>query len=178
MTDIKDSSAAADSEFSKKAAARVEPILKYLDTGDTIVDKEKISELFVKLWEYEGGEKLDAGTQRLTTLALFMYVSHSVLEDYNIRIDRAREHITQALHEWMKPELEHLSKRAKIILMIVLPGNISCPTLKKSTIQNGTSKLKNVGSLSFLSVLVGPITSKPPVSLIKYHGRPERITWI
>ena len=113
MTDIKDSSAAADSEFSKKAAARVEPILKYLDTGDTIVDKEKISELFVKLWEYEGGEKLDAGTQRLTTLALFMYVSHSVLEDYNIRIDRAREHITQALHEWMKPELEKALAKEK-----------------------------------------------------------------
>ena len=106
MTEIKDTSTAADSELSKKAAAHVEPILKYLDTGDIIVDKKKISELFVKLWEYEGGEKLDAGAQRLTILALFMYASHNTLEDYNIRIDRARQHIIQALHEWMKPELE------------------------------------------------------------------------
>jgi len=106
MTDVKDSSPSTDSEFSKKAAAHVEPILKYLDTGDTIVDKEKITELFVKLWEYEDGENLDAGSQRLTILALFIYTSHNILEDYNIRVDRAREHITQALHEWMKPELE------------------------------------------------------------------------
>ena len=113
MTDIKDSSAAADSEFSKKAAAHVEPILKYLDTGDTIVDKEKITELFVKLWEYEDGEKLHADVQRLTTLALFMYTSHNILEDHNIRIDRAREHITQALHEWMKPELEKAMTKEK-----------------------------------------------------------------
>lgn len=104
MTDIKDSS--TDSEFSKKATARIEPILKYLDTGDTIIDKEKISELFVKLWQYEDGEKLDAEVQRLTTIGLFIYTSHNILEDYNIRIDRAREHITQAFHEWMKPELE------------------------------------------------------------------------
>ena len=68
MTDIKDSSTAADSEFSKKAAAHVEPILKYLETGDTIVDKEKISELFVKLWDNECGEQLDADTQRLTNI--------------------------------------------------------------------------------------------------------------
>ena len=106
MTDIKDSSIATDDEFSKKAAAHVEPLLNYLDTGDTIVDKKKIVELFVKLWQYEGGEKLDAHVQRLTTLALFMYASHNILEDHNIRIDRARKYITQALHEWMKPELE------------------------------------------------------------------------
>ena len=97
---------AADSEFYKKAAAHVEPILQYLDTGDTIVNKEKIVELFVKLWDNECGEQLDADTQRLTTLALFMYTSHNILEDHNIRIDRARQHIIQALHEWMKPKLD------------------------------------------------------------------------
>ena len=106
MNDIKADSAAAESESSKKAAMHVEPILEHLDTGDTIIDKEKILELFVKLWEYEGGEKLDTDVQRLTTLALFMYTAHNVLEDYNIRIDRARECIIKALHQWMKPELE------------------------------------------------------------------------
>jgi len=106
MTDIKTDSAAAESESSKKAAMHVEPILEYLDTGDTVIDKEKILELFVKLWEYEGGENLDTDVQRLTTLALFMYTAHNVLEDYNIRIDRSRQHITHALHEWLKPEME------------------------------------------------------------------------
>jgi len=106
MTDNKDSETTTDSEFSKKATAHIEPILKYLDTEDVAVEKDKIKELFAKLWEYEDGEKLDAATQRLTILALFMYSTHNVLEDYNIRIDRARQYITHALHEWVKPEME------------------------------------------------------------------------
>ena len=106
MTDNKDSETTTDSEFSKKATAHIEPILKYLDTEDVAVEKDKIKELFAKLWEYEDGEKLDAATQRLTILALFMYSTHNVLEDYNIRIDRARQYISHALHEWVKPEME------------------------------------------------------------------------
>ena len=106
MADNKDSETTTDSEFAKKAAAYIEPILKHLDTEDVIVEKDKITELFVKLWEYEGGEKLDAPTQRLTVLALFIYTTHNVLEDYNIRIDRARQYITHALKEWLKPEME------------------------------------------------------------------------
>ena len=106
MADNKDSETTTDSEFAKKVAAYIEPILKHLDTEDVIVEKDKITELFVKLWEYEGGEKLDAATQRLTILALFMYTAHNVLEDYNIRIDRARQYITHALQEWLKPEME------------------------------------------------------------------------
>ena len=106
MADNKDSETTTDSEFAKKVAAYIEPILKHLDTEDVIVEKDKITELFVRLWEYEGGEKLDAATQRLTILALFMYTTHNVLEDYNIRIDRARQYITHALQEWLKPEME------------------------------------------------------------------------
>ena len=106
MNDNKDSETTTDSEFSKKSAAHIEPILKYLDTEDVAVDKDKIIELFIKLWEYENGEKLDAATQRLTILALFMYTTHNVLEDYNIRIDRARQYIIHALNEWVKPEIE------------------------------------------------------------------------
>ncbi len=80
MTDNKDSETTTDSEFSKKAAAHIEPILKHLDTEDVAVEKDKIKELFAKLWEYEDGEKLDAATQRLTILALFMYSTHNVLD--------------------------------------------------------------------------------------------------
>ena len=106
MTENNENVTATDSEFAKKAAARVEPMLKHLDTEDVIIEKEKITALFVKLWEYEDGENLKPETQYLTTIALFMYTTHNILDDYNIRIDRARTYITQALHDWMKPELE------------------------------------------------------------------------
>ena len=106
MADNKDSETTLNSDFIQKAAKYIEPILEHLDTGDVVVEKEKITELFAKLWEYEDGEKLDPPTQRLTVLALFIYASHNVLEDYNIRIDRARQYITHALYKWLKPEME------------------------------------------------------------------------
>ena len=43
MTDNKDSETTTDSEFAKKVAAYIEPILKHLDTEDVIVDKDKIT---------------------------------------------------------------------------------------------------------------------------------------
>ena len=101
-----DKSTTTNSEFAKKAAARVEPILKHLDTEDIIIEKEKISELFVELWEYEDGENLKPETQRLTTIALFIYTTHNILDNYNIRINSARTYIIEALRAWMKPELE------------------------------------------------------------------------
>jgi hypothetical protein len=106
MTDNEDSENITDTEFAKKASAYIEPILKYLDTEDIIIDNERIIELFVKLWEYEDGEHLDAATQKLTILGLFIYTTHNVLEDYNIRIDRARQYITHALYEWVKPNMD------------------------------------------------------------------------
>ena len=51
MADNKDSETTTDSEFAKKAAAYIEPILKHLDTEDVIVEKDKFTELFVKLWD-------------------------------------------------------------------------------------------------------------------------------
>ncbi len=74
-----DKSTTTNSEFAKKTAARVEPILKHLDTEDIIIEKEKISELFVELWEYEDGENLKPETQRLTTIALFIYITHNII---------------------------------------------------------------------------------------------------
>ena len=101
-----DKSTTTNSEFAKKTAARVEPILKHLDTEDVVIEKEKISELFVELWEYEDGENLKPETQRLTTIALFIYTTHNILDNYNIRINSARTYIIEALRAWMKPELE------------------------------------------------------------------------
>jgi len=113
MTENKDSEISIDLESTQKAAAYIEPILKYLDTEDVLIEKDKITELFVKLWEYENGEKLDNATQRLTIIALFIYTAHNVLEDYNIRIDRSRQYISHALHEWVKPEMEKLATDEK-----------------------------------------------------------------
>jgi hypothetical protein len=106
MTENKESATAADSDFAKKATAHLDPILEHLETEEVVIDKEKISELFVKLWEYEDGEKLEPATQRLTIIGLFMYASHNVLDDYNIRINRARKFITQALRGWMKSDMD------------------------------------------------------------------------
>ena len=113
MTENKDSEISIDLESTQKAAAYIEPILKYLDTEDVLIEKDKITELFVKLWEYENGEKLDSATQRLTIIALFIYTAHNVLEDYNIRIDRSRQYISHALHEWVKPEMEKVAADEK-----------------------------------------------------------------
>ena len=113
MTENKDSEISTDSESAQKAAAYIEPILKHLDTEDVLIEKNKITELFVKLWEYENGEKLDSATQRLTIIALFIYTAHNVLEDYNIRIDRSRQYISHALHEWVKPEMEKVATNEK-----------------------------------------------------------------
>ncbi|NIQ03620.1 MAG: hypothetical protein GWM98_27455, partial [Nitrospinaceae bacterium] len=90
----------------KSALSRLDPILEHLNVEGTEVDKDKIRDLFVKLWEYEEGETLNPETQYLTTLALFMYITHNVLDDYNIRLDRAREMITEALRAWQKPEID------------------------------------------------------------------------
>ena len=113
MTENKDSEISTDSESVQKAAAYIEPILKHLDTEDVLIEKDKITELFVKLWEYENGEKLDSATQRLTIIALFIYTAHNVLEDYNIRIDRSRQYISHALHEWVKPEMGKVAANEK-----------------------------------------------------------------
>jgi len=113
MTDNKEGATAADSDFAKKAAAHIEPILEHLETEEVVIDKEKIVELFVKLWEYEDGEKLDPATQKLTIIGLFMYASHNILDDYNIRIDRARKFIIAALHDWIKPDLEKTIAKEK-----------------------------------------------------------------
>lgn len=95
-----------ETDYSQKAAAHVEPLLSHLNVEGTEVDPAQIRDLFIKMWEFENGENLDPVTQQLTKIALFMYVSHNILDDFNIRLDRARNMIVQALEAWMKPELE------------------------------------------------------------------------
>lgn len=94
------------SELEQKIGERLDPILAHLKVADIDVDKDKIRTDFIKLWEYEDGENLSEEEQFLTTVASFIYVTHNNLDDYNIRIDRARDYITDALRAWVIPEIE------------------------------------------------------------------------
>ena len=110
---IENAASQPDQEFARKARERVEPLLTHLDTGDHEIEKDKIKTHFIQLWEFEDGENLSPEDQYLTTIALFMYTSHNHLDDANIRIDKARELITQALASWMKPELDKIISAEK-----------------------------------------------------------------
>lgn len=92
-----------------KASERVDPLLNHLSVEGTNFDKTKIRSLFIDLWEFEDGDNLPPEKQFLTTIALFIYTSHNILDDYNIRLDRARKAITQAIEAWQKPQLEKMT---------------------------------------------------------------------
>jgi|GEM_PF-526139 len=91
-----------------KIGDRVDPILNHLTVEGTDFDKSRIRDLFISLWSYENGDEQSSVDQFLTTIALFIYASHNILEEYNIRIDRVRQAITHALEAWQKPELDKM----------------------------------------------------------------------
>ena len=81
----------------ESAGQRVDPILEHLQVEDTEVDKALIRKRFIDIWEYEKGDDLDDEEQYLTTVAAFIYNAHNVLDDANIRMDKARMAIIVAL---------------------------------------------------------------------------------
>jgi len=89
-------------------ASRVDPILQHLNVAETEIDKARIRALFADLWKFEKGDTLPPDEQFLTTIGLFMYTSHNILDDYNVRIDRARNYITQALATWQQAERDEM----------------------------------------------------------------------
>ncbi|MBI4389834.1 MAG: L-2-amino-thiazoline-4-carboxylic acid hydrolase [Nitrospinae bacterium] len=94
------------SEMEQKAAVRVDPILERLSVPNAEIDKNKIRNLFGKMWVFDNVDALSPDEQFLYTVGLFIYYAHNVLDDYNIRIDPAREAITRALREWQSAKLE------------------------------------------------------------------------
>ncbi len=90
------------------AESRVNPLLDHLNVEGAEVDKSKIRDLFIQLWDFEDAENLSPENQYLTTVGLFIYTSHNILDDHNIRMDRIRQAITQAFEQWKKPELEKM----------------------------------------------------------------------
>ena len=97
----------------EKAGKRVDPILKYLDVENTEVDKNVIREKFIDIWEYENGNSLSKEEQHMTLIASFIYNAHNVMDEANIRIDKARASITSALSKWTEPNRAKLIEKEK-----------------------------------------------------------------
>ena len=100
-------------ETRKNAGKRVDPILEYLDVENTEVDKSIIRKRFIDIWEYENGDNLSEEEQYMTLVAAFIYNAHNVMDEANIRIDRAREAIIAALSKWTLPNREKLIEKEK-----------------------------------------------------------------
>lgn len=100
-------------ETVQKASGRIEPILAHLKVVEADVDLDKIRSHFDQLWEYEKGDELEPEEQYLTTIGLFIYTAHAVLDDYNINLKRARDHITQAFRGWRKAEIDSMMAAEK-----------------------------------------------------------------
>jgi hypothetical protein len=92
---------------------RVDPILEHLDVGDAEVDKELIRNKFIDIWEYDKADELNDEQQFLTTVACFIYNTHNVLDDSNVRMDKARVMIVSALAGWKQAERDKMIEQEK-----------------------------------------------------------------
>ena len=100
-------------EAREKTGKRVDPILKYLDVENTEVDKSVIREKFIDIWEYENGDNLSEEEQHMTLIACFIYNAHNVMDEANLRIDKARAAIISALSKWTEPNRAKLIEKEK-----------------------------------------------------------------
>ena len=103
----------ARTETRENAGKRVDPILEHLDVENTEVDKSIIRKRFIDIWEYENGDNLSEEEQYMTLVAAFIYNAHNVMDEANIRIDRAREAIIAALSKWTLPNREKSLEKEK-----------------------------------------------------------------
>ena len=92
---------AARSEAAEELCQKINPFLENLNIEGVDIDKEKIRNQFVQLWEYENGDSLEGEELHLTIIALFIYCSHLMLDDSNINVKRSREFIAEALRATM-----------------------------------------------------------------------------
>ena len=100
-------------ETRESAGQRVDPILNHLDVGDAEVDKDLIRNKFIDIWEYDKADELEDEEQFMTTVACFIYNAHNVLDDANVRIDRARAMIISALAAWKQTERDKMIEQEK-----------------------------------------------------------------
>ena len=90
----------------QSAGSRVDAILSHLKIAEAEI--EKIRDPFIKAWEMEKGDEVSPENQFLTTVALFIYYAHNVLDDCHVGMDAARTLITAALRDWLAPELNKM----------------------------------------------------------------------
>ncbi len=100
-------------ETKENIGKRVDPILEFLEVENAEIDKNIIRKRFIDIWEYENGDTLSEGEQYLTLVASFIYNAHNVLDEANVRMDKARAAITSALREWTKPGRAELIEKEK-----------------------------------------------------------------
>jgi hypothetical protein len=101
------------SQTRESIGKRVDPILEHLEVEADDFEKNHIRDRFIGIWEYEDGDKLDEEEQYLTTVAVFIYNAHNVLDESNIRMDRARTAIIAALAAWRKSERDKMIEQEK-----------------------------------------------------------------
>ncbi|MFQ5481795.1 MAG: L-2-amino-thiazoline-4-carboxylic acid hydrolase [Nitrospinaceae bacterium] len=92
---------------------RVQPFFDLLKVDGVKPDDAALRDHFNRLWQYEKADALPEDEQFLTTIGLFIYTAHLLLDDNNINTLRAREHINKALTEWKRPETEKQVAREK-----------------------------------------------------------------
>ena len=97
----------------ENAGKKVDPILEYLDVENTEVDKSVIRKRFIDIWTYDNADSLSEEEQYMTLVAAFIYNTHNVMDEANIRIDKARAAITAALSKWTQPKWEKLIEKEK-----------------------------------------------------------------
>jgi hypothetical protein len=76
---------------------RIDPVLDNLNIEGVELNKEQFRDAFIQLWNYEEGDQKDEEEQYLLTVGIFIYTAHNILDNYNIRIDKARRFLVDAL---------------------------------------------------------------------------------
>jgi hypothetical protein len=100
-------------ETRENIGKRVDPILEFLQVDNADFDKNIVREKFIDIWQYENGDDLSEEEQYMTLVACFIYNAHNVMDDANIRMDKAQAAIIAALSKWTLPKREKLIEQEK-----------------------------------------------------------------
>ena len=114
MSEEKENNQDTDQTITREnTGKRVDPILEHLIVENSDFDKNTIRKRFIDIWEYENGDTLSEEEQYMTLVACFIYNSHNVLDEANVRLDKARAAIILALSKWSLPKREKLIEKEK-----------------------------------------------------------------
>ncbi len=103
---MEDNANTNDPQTSTIAKERIDAILAHLDVPGVEINKDLISERFCQMWDFDEGDTLEPDIQLLTTIGLFIYYAHIILDEANVKVDKAREPIVEALRKWKAEEIE------------------------------------------------------------------------